>query len=79
MGLNEIITKGIDFFKTEPIISVVAFVILVALFYFRKKAMIRILAIFLVFALLYYFVTLIGGMTSDGVSEKETLIDRSQP
>ena len=78
MDLNDLVSKGVDFFKTEPIIAIVVIAILAVLFYFRKKAMLRIVAIFLVFALLYYFVTLIGGMTFGGKAQKETLIERSQ-
>jgi amino acid permease len=78
MGIDDLISKGVDFFKTEPIIAIVVIAIIAVLFYFKKKAMFRILAIFLVFALLYYFVTLIGGMTFGGKAQKETLIERSQ-
>jgi len=78
MEIKELILRGVDFFKAEPIIAIVAIAIVAVLFYFKKKAMIRILVIFLALALLYYFVTLIGEMTFGGVSQKETLIEKSQ-
>lgn len=78
MELNEIILSAVDFFKSEPIIAIVCIVIIAVLFYFKKKAMFRILAIILVLALVYYFITMIGGFTFSGVSQKETLIEKSE-
>lgn len=78
MELKELVLKGVDFLKAEPIIGIVAIGIIAVLFYFKKKAMLRIVAIFLVLALVYYFATLIGGMTSSGVFEKENLIEKSE-
>ena len=78
MDLKELILRGIDFLKGEPVIAAAIIGILVVLFIFRRKAMLRIVAIFLVLAVLYYLVTLVGGMTSSGVSQKETLIEKSQ-
>jgi len=78
MELQELILRGIDFLKTQPIIDVVIITIIVLLFCFRRKAMLRITAIFLVLAVVYYLVTYVTGMTSSSVSQKETLIEKSE-
>ena len=78
MELRELILRGIDFLKAEPIIAIVVLGMVAVLFYFKKKAMLKIVVIFLVIALLYYFITLIGGMTSTGVFQKEKVIEKSQ-
>ena len=78
MEPKNLIYRGIDFLKAEPIIAIVLIGIVAVLFYFKKKAMLRILVIFLVIGLVYYLLTLFGGMTSTGVNQKEKIIEKSQ-
>jgi amino acid permease len=78
MELQELILRGIDYLKAEPIIAIIIIAVIAVLFYFRRKAMLRITVTFLVLAIAYYLVTYVTGMTSSSVSQKETLIEKSE-
>ncbi len=79
MDLNGLILSAFEWLKSEPIIAIVIVCILAVLFYFKTKAMMKLLAIIIAIALLFYFINLFGGMTSTGVSQKEKMIENSQP
>ncbi|OPL14382.1 MAG: hypothetical protein AVO38_02060 [delta proteobacterium ML8_D] len=77
MELKELILRGIELLKSEPIIAIIIMGIIAVLFYFKTKTMLKLLAILSAFALLFYILNLFYGLTSTGVFQKEKIIQKS--
>jgi branched-subunit amino acid transport protein len=78
MELKELFLRIFSLAKAEPIIALIIAGIIAILFYFKTKEMMKVVAVALVLVTLFYFFTLIRGMTSTGLSQKEHLIQESQ-
>jgi len=77
MDLKELILRGIELLKAEPIIAIIIMGIISVLFYFKTKPMLKLSAVLFVFALLFYILTLFYGLTSTGIFQKEKIIQKS--
>lgn len=78
MEFKELISKGIELAKSEPIIAAVVLGIIAILFYFKTKSMLKLLAIVLVLAFLFYVFALFHSVTSKGITQKERMGEKSQ-
>ena len=78
MELKELFLRLFNLAKAEPIIALIIAGIIVILFYFKTKEMMKVVAVVLVLVTSFYFFTLIRGMTSAGLSQKERLIQESR-
>ncbi len=78
MELKELFLKIFYLAKAEPIIALIIAGIIAILFYFKTKGMLKVVAVILILVTLFYFFTLFHEMTSSGLSQKESLIEKSQ-
>jgi len=78
MQIKEYLFSGIEWLKSEPIIAIVILGVVAVLFYFKTKAMFKLVAVILVAAFLIYLLTLLGGITSSGLSHKNDMIHKSE-
>ena len=66
------------FLQTNPIIAVVAGVIVVALFYAKPKEMFKLVAFILFIMVVFYFITLFAGTVTSGSKQKDQMIYKSR-
>jgi uncharacterized membrane protein len=78
MDLKELFLNIFNLAKTEPIIALIIAGIIAILFYFKTKEMMKVVGVVLVLVTLFYFFTLLRGMTSTGLFQKQHLIHNSQ-
>lgn len=75
MTPDELIAYAIDFFYAHPPVAIGAVVLLCFLAYFRPKPLFRAAVILLVLGGIFYGLTLIGELTSTGVSQKKKMVE----
>lgn len=76
MNFAELISAGINFFQTQTLIAIIIIAVLGILFYLKPKAMFKVLAIILVFVAALYMLSLMGDVTSTGISQKREMVDK---
>lgn len=79
MEFKELLLRGFYWSKSEPIIAIGILVVIAIICYFKPKAMLKVLALFLAVGVLIYILSLFKDVTSTGMSQKETMIEKSQP
>ena len=75
MTPDELIAYAIDFFYAHPPVAIGIIVFLCILAYFRPKPLLRTAVILLVLGGIFYGLTLIGDLTSTGVSQKKKMVE----
>jgi len=78
MELEGLILQGIELIKSDPIIAIGIMVIVALLFYFKTKPMLKLLVILLACGFVFYFLTLLGGLTSTGLIQKKDMIQQDR-
>lgn len=79
MELNDLFLRGFYWAKSEPIISIGILVAIAIICYFKPKVILKFLALILAIAALLYVLSLFRDVTSTGMSQKETMIEKSKP
>ena len=76
--LEELLQSALAFLQTNPIIAAVIGVIVVALFYFKPKAMFKLVAFCLFLAVVFYCITLFAGAVGSGSKHKDQMIYKTK-
>lgn len=78
MGFDQIAVTVMDFIQTHQLISVLALVIVVCLFYQSPKESFKFLVFLVIVAIAGYFVLQLGSPTDTGVSTKKELVNKTK-
>ena len=76
MDFAELISAGINFFQTQTLIAIIIIGVLGILFYLKPKAMFKLVALTLAFVAVFYILSLMGDVTSTGISQKREMVDK---
>ncbi len=76
MDFAELISAGINFFQTQTLIAIIIIAVLGILFYLKPKAMFKVVTLILVFAAAFYILSLMGDVTTTGMSQKREMVDK---
>ena len=74
MGLNALPAYIFGFFRSGDPATIIILLAVAVLFYVKPKPMLKLAALVAVIAVVLYLVSLMGGMTSTGVSEKSRMV-----
>lgn len=77
MDVETTIDAVINFYHSQPVITIIIILVLIALSYFRPKPMLRLAGIALVFLAILYLLSLLGDVTSTGLSQKRGILDKA--
>ena len=77
MDFAGLISMGLNFFHTHKLVAIIIVVVLCILLYLKPKATFKMLAMLLVAAVILYILSLIGGLTFTGISQKREIIDNT--
>jgi 4-hydroxybenzoate polyprenyltransferase len=76
--LEEQLYALLDLLLSNPVFALLLAVIVVALCYFRPKAMFRLALFSLFIVLVFYFIAQLAGMVSTGSQQKDRMIYKSR-
>lgn len=78
MEFDQIIANVTDFFQAHLLISIIALVVVVYLFYQNPKESFKFLVFVVILGVAGYFILQLGSSTNTGVSTKEELSNKTK-
>ncbi len=77
MAIPDFVHSIVDLLASQPFIAAAVLVIGAILLYFRPKPVLKVMVIFFIVVCLFWFASLLGGTTFNGLFHKDKMIHRS--